>query len=80
MTDAKQVPLPTLQAAAGVLEGALQTLDSNCLDWTEPNANAWLREHRDLRDWLNANGVKVTEYACSKHQALFDQYLRETAQ
>ena len=75
MTDTKQVPLHILQAAAAVLESELQTLESCCVDWTQPDMNRWLKQNRDLRDWLIGNGIPVTEYTCSAHQSLFDQYL-----
>lgn len=71
----KQVPLPILQAAAAVLESELQALENCCVDWSDSVMNAYLLQCRDLRDWLNANGVKVTEHACSKHQDLFEQFL-----
>jgi len=75
MTDTKKVPLHILQAAAGVLESQLQTLEHCCVDWAKPDMNRWLSQNRDLLDWLIANGIPVTEYACSNHQSLFDQYL-----
>ena len=79
MAETKQVPLHILQAAAGVLESELQTLEHCYVDWSKPATNSWLRQNRDLRDWLIANGVPVREYACSKHQSLFDQYLEGQA-
>lgn len=75
MADTKQVPLHILHAAAAVLESELQTLEHCSVDWAKPDMNRWLSQNRDLRDWLIDNGIPVTEYACSKHQALFDQYL-----
>ena len=75
MADTKQVPLQILKDAAGVIYGALQTLDSCCVDWNEPCFKEMLREHRDVRDWLNANGVPVNEPGCSGAQSLFDAYL-----
>ncbi len=70
-------PCSILHAVRAVLESELQTLEAMCVDWADPTHNAHLRQCRDLRDWLNANGVKVTEYTCSGHEALFRQYLPE---
>jgi len=73
---AKQVPLEILQAASNVLADQLQTLEHLGVNWEEEDFKEFLRQCRDLRDWLNANGVPVAEYECSQHKRLFEEHLQ----